>query len=180
MPSYPLSYPTNPYLTPKKIDFTAKTIATRYQSPYTGKQQVYRYGGQYWELNLTIPPLLQSDAEELTGFLAALAGTSGTFTFKLPTKLVITSSQSITVGANGNDFTGGSGVQIGKYGYCATSPYRLVKFTTSSSLFPKLPAGSVTINNSTGVLLRLATNDIQYSTDEMMITNTVIPCIEVL
>lgn len=180
MPSFPISYPTNLYLTPKRIDFTARTIASKYQSPYTGKQQIYRYGGQYWEMNLTIPPLTQSDAEELTGFLTALAGNSGTFLFKLPTKLVIGASQSITVAANGNDFTGGSGVQIGKYGYCNTAPNRLVKFTTATSLFPKLPSGAVTIDNSSGVLLRLSTNDISYSTDEMMITNTVVPVIEVL
>lgn len=181
MPSYP-SWPTNAYLTPKKIDFTAKTLGAKYQSPFTGKQQVYRYGGQFWELNLTFAPMIQSNAEELTAFLTSLGGMETPFYFKLPTKLVINTPQTITVSSSGNDFSGGSGVEIGKFGYCATSPNRLVKFTSASTLFPKLPytGNPITINNTTGALFRLSTNDVSFSIDEMMITNTVIPIIEVI
>jgi hypothetical protein len=69
-------------------------------------------------------------------------------------------------------------VQVGKYGYDSSSK-RLVQFTTATSLFPKLsPSTSYTINTTTGVNLRLATNDINFSVDEMMITGITIPFVE--
>jgi hypothetical protein len=181
MPSYPLTYPTNARLVPKSIDFGSRTIATQFQSPYTGKTQTYRYGGQWWELNLIYAPLFQTDAEELTGFLNALAGTSGTFTYKLPNKFMISASVGITTTATGNDFTLGSGtVEIGKYGY-DNSSNRLVQFTTATSLFPKLsPSTSYTINTTSGTRMRLATNDIQFSVDEMMLTGIVVPIVEAI
>jgi len=181
MPSFPLTYPTNTKLAPKSIDFTSKTIATQFRSPYTGITQTYRYGGQWWELTLTYAPLFQSDAEELTGFLNALAGTFGTFTYKLPSKFLISSNVGITTTATGNDFTVSSGtVQVGKYGYDGSSK-RLVQFTTATSLFPKLiPSTVYTINTTSGVNLRLATNDINFSVDEMMLTGITVPFVEAI
>lgn len=181
MPSFPLTYPTNTKLAPKSIDFTSKTIATQFRSPYTGITQTYRYGGQWWELTITYAPLFQTDAEELTGFLNALAGTSGTFTYKLPSKFLISSNVGITTTATGNDFTVSSGtVQVGKYGYDGSSK-RLVQFTTATSLFPKLiPSTVYTINTTTGVNLRLATNDINFSVDEMMLTGITVPFVEAI
>jgi len=181
MPTFPISYPTNTRLQPKNIEFTSKTLTTQFQSPFTGKTQIYRYGGQWWELNVTLAPLLQSDAEEMTGFLNALAGTVGTFTFKLPSNFLISSSVGITTTSTGNDFTVGSGtVQIGKFGYDSTSN-RLVQFTTATSLFPKLtPSTSYTINTTSGVKMRLANNDITYSVDEFRVTSVTIPMIEAI
>lgn len=181
MPSFPLTYPTNTKLAPKSIDFTSKTIATQFRSPYTGKTQTYRYGGQWWELTLTYAPLFQTDAEELTGFLNALAGTSGTFTYKLPSKFMISANVGISTTATGNDFTVSSGtVQVGKYGYDGSSN-RLVQFTTATSLFPKLsPSISYTINTTSGTKLRLATNDINFSVDEMMLTGITVPFVEAI
>jgi len=181
MPNFPIQYPTNLRLAPRSIDFTSRTITTQFQSPFTGKTQIYRYGGQWWELNVTLSPLFQSDAEEMTGFLNALAGTTGTFTFKLPSKFMIASNVGLTTTSTGNDFTVNSGtVQIGKYGYDSTSN-RLVQFTTATSLFPKLiPSTSYTVNTTSGVRMRLATNDINYSVDEMMLTGITIPMLEAI
>lgn len=181
MPNFPLTYPTNPRLQPRNIEFTTRTLTTQFQSPFTGKTQIYRYGGQWWELNVTLAPMFQSDAEELTAFLNALAGTAGTFTFKLPSKFLISSTVGITTTATGNDFTVSSGtVQVGKYGYDATSN-RLVQFTTATSLFPKLnPSTAYSINTSAGVRMRLAMNDVKYTVDQFMLTDTVIPMIEAI
>ena len=185
MPSFPLTYPTNTKLAPKSIDFTSKTIATQFRSPYTGKTQTYRYGGQWWELTLTYAPLFQTDAEELTGFLNALAGTSGTFTFKLPSKFLMSSTPVVlATTSTGNDFTVTSGtVQVGKYGYTSNiTPNRLVQFTTATSLFPKLAPSQAgySIDNSSGVNMRLATNDINFSVDEMMLTGITVPFVEAI
>jgi len=181
MPNFPLSYPVNPRLQPRNIEFTSKSITTQFQSPFTGKTQIYRYGGQWWELNVTLAPLFQSDAEEMTAFLNALAGSSGTFTFKLPSKFMLSANVGISTTATGNDFTVSSGtVQVGKYGYDASSN-RLVQFTTATSLFPKLmPSTAYTINTTSGTRMRLASNDITYSVDEMMLTGVTIPMIEAI
>ena len=181
MPSFPLSYPVNTRLQPRNIEFTSKSITTQFQSPFTGKTQIYRYGGQWWELNVTLAPLFQSDAEEMTAFLNALAGSSGTFTFKLPSKFMLSANVGISTTATGNDFTVSSGtVQVGKYGYDASSN-RLVQFTTATSLFPKLmPSTAYTINTTSGTRMRLASNDITYSVDEMMLTGITIPMIEAI
>lgn len=187
MPNFPLTYPTNSRLQPRSIEFTTKTIQTQFQSPFTGKTQIYRYGGQWWELNVTLAPLFQSDAEEMTAFLNALslnasAGTAGTFYFKLPSKFLKSSTNvGLTTDANGNDFSVTSGtVEVGKYGY-DTSSNRLVQFTTATSLFPKLsPNTPYTINNSSGVKMRLASNETNYSVDEMMLTGITIPMIEAI
>lgn len=181
MPSFPISYPTNTRLQPRNIEFTTRTLTTQFQSPFTGKTQIYRYGGQWWELNVTLSPLFQSDAEELTGFLNALAGSAGTFTFKLPSKFLISSSVGITTTTTGNDFTVGSGtVEVGKYGYDSTSN-RLVQFTTATSLFPKLnPSTAYTINTTAGVRMRLASNDIKYTVDQLMLTDVTIPMVEAI
>jgi hypothetical protein len=181
MPNFPLTYPVNTRLQPRSIEFTAKSITTQFQSPFTGKTQIYRYGGQWWELNVTLAPLFQSDAEEMTAFLNALAGTSGTFTFKLPSKFMLSANVGVSTTETGNDFTVSSGtVQVGKYGYDASSN-RLVQFTTATSLFPKLsPSTAYTINTTSGTRMRLASNDVTYSVDEMMLTGVTIPMIEAI
>lgn len=181
MPSFPLTYPTNARLAPRNIEFTARSITTQFQSPFTGKTQIYRYGGQWWELNVTVAPLFQSDAEEMTAFLNALAGTTGTFLFKLPSKFMISANVGISTTATGNDFTVSSGtVQVGKYGYDSSSN-RLIQFTTATSLFPKLmPSTAYTVNTTSGVRMRLASNDVTYSIDELMLTGVTIPMIEAI
>jgi hypothetical protein len=176
------SYPTNTRLVPQKIEFTTRTLATQFQSPYTGKSQTHRYGGQFWELNVTLAPLFLDDALELTAFLNSLAGTSTAFTFKLPSKFMIPSSVTFDTTTTGNDFTLTAGtVSVGKYGYTTNyTANRLVQFTTGTSVFPKLKPSQAgyTVNNSAGANMRLVNNDVQYSVDEMMLTGIVIPMVE--
>lgn len=160
------TYPTNLRLTPRSINFVPKTQATSFTSPFGGQTQVVRYSGQWWQLDLQYAPLAQSDAEELMGFFVGLNGMDGTFTYKLPTKFIPTSVQSpLTITGAGNTFTGGSG-SIGKFCYAAS---RLVQFTTTASLFPSLPTGSTSFSTSAGATFRLASNDLQWSVDEMML-----------
>lgn len=181
MPNFPLTYPTNTRLAPKSIEFTNRNLTTQFRSPYSGQLQVHRYGGQWFELNVTLAPLFLDDALELTAFLNALAGDSGTFIFKVPSKFLISASVGITTTATGNDFTLGSGtVQVGRYGY-SSSNNRLVQFTTATSIFPKLaPSTSFTIDKTSGVKMRLASREVSYSVDEMMIHGVVIPMVEAI
>ena len=181
MPNFPLTYPTNTRLAPQSIEFTNRNLTSQFRSPYSGQLQVHRYGGQWFELNVTLAPLFLEDALELTAFLNALAGDSGTFYFKIPSKFLISASVGITTTATGNDFTLGSGtVQVGRYGY-SSSNNRLVQFTTATSIFPKLsPSTSFTIDKTSGVKMRLASREVSYSVDQMMIHGVVIPMVEAI
>ena len=183
MPNYPISYPTNPRLQPRSIDFTNRTQASAFRSPFSGQTQIHRYGGQWFEMEVSLPPLFQSDAEEMTAFLNSLGGSAGTFYFRLPSKFLTTSgSVTLTTTATGNDFTVDSGnVQVGKYAYDSSGSRRLIQYTTTGSLFPKLMNSTqYTINTSTGAKMRLASNDISYSVDEMLMYGIVVPMVEAL
>jgi hypothetical protein len=163
----PQNYPTNKRLIPRSVAFTQKTLATSFQSPFDGKQQTVQYSGQYWEATLSYPPLFQSDAEELTGFLGGLNGTVGTFYWKPPARYMVTSSITATMATTSNTFNETNG-QIGKFGVDSVAS-RLVQFTGTSSLFPMLPTGAHTIGNSNGALFRLMSNDLTFTIDEMQL-----------
>lgn len=75
--SYPLSLPTNKGLA--KIRLTANSVVGVSQSPFTAKQQVYKYTGQFWEAEINLPPMKRADAEYWISFLLKLNGPYGTF-----------------------------------------------------------------------------------------------------
>jgi hypothetical protein len=75
--SYPLSIPTNKGLA--RIRLTANNVVGVSQSPFTAKQQVYKYTGQFWEAEISLPPMKREDAEYWISFLLKLNGAYGTF-----------------------------------------------------------------------------------------------------
>lgn len=75
--TYPLTMPTTTGLA--KVRISANNIVGISQSPFTAKQQVYKYTGQFWEAEITLPPMKRSDAEYWISFLLKLNGSYGTF-----------------------------------------------------------------------------------------------------
>ena len=75
--SYPLSLPTTSSIA--RIRLTANDIVGISQSPFTAAQQVYKYPGQFWEAEVTLPPMKRADAEYWVAFLLKLNGPFGTF-----------------------------------------------------------------------------------------------------
>lgn len=75
--SYPLSLPTQAGIA--KVRLTANDIVGISQSPFTAAQQVYKYPGQFWEADVTLPPMKRADAEYWISFLLKLNGPFGTF-----------------------------------------------------------------------------------------------------
>lgn len=57
----------------------ANDVVGAVQSPFTAKQQIYRYTGQFWEADITLPPMKRPDAEYWISFLLKLNGPYGTF-----------------------------------------------------------------------------------------------------
>ncbi len=77
MISYPLSLPTTAGI--MRVRLVANDVVGVSQSPFTAVQQVYRYSGQFWEADITLPPMKRADAEYWISFLLKLNGPYGTF-----------------------------------------------------------------------------------------------------
>ena len=75
--SYPLSLPTTSGI--MRVRLVANDVVGVSQSPFTAVQQVYRYTGQFWEADITLPPMKRADAEYWISFLLKLNGPFGTF-----------------------------------------------------------------------------------------------------
>lgn len=77
MISYPLMLPLTPGWS--KIVFSATNIVGLSRSPFTNQQQVYSWPGEYWSVDVSMPPMPQTTAEAWITFLVSLRGTLGTF-----------------------------------------------------------------------------------------------------
>ena len=75
--TYPLALPTTTGIA--KIRISANNVVGISRSPFTAKQQVYKYTGQFWEAEISLPPMKRSDAEYWISFLLKLNGSYGTF-----------------------------------------------------------------------------------------------------
>ena len=75
--AYPLALPTTTGIA--KIRISANNVVGVSQSPFTAKQQVYKYTGQFWEAEISLPPMKRADAEYWISFLLKLNGSYGTF-----------------------------------------------------------------------------------------------------
>jgi hypothetical protein len=75
--SYPLALPTTTGIA--KVRISANNVVGVSQSPFTSKQQVYKFSGQFWEAEISLPPMKRADAEYWISFLLKLNGSYGTF-----------------------------------------------------------------------------------------------------
>lgn len=78
MPSYPLSFPS---VVPATASFRLSRAVSSSISPFTFTQQVYKFGGERWEGNVTFPPMTQANAAELQAFFLEMQGQFGTFLY---------------------------------------------------------------------------------------------------
>ena len=75
--TYPLSLPTVKGFA--RVVVLPRSVVGVSVSPFTGEQQVQPHPGQWWGLDLEIPPMKRADAEEWIAFLLSLNGPEGTF-----------------------------------------------------------------------------------------------------
>lgn len=68
----------------RDVTIRAITKTALSESPYSGVEQAYEYDYQKWALDINYPPLTQTQAQELIGYLLSLNGRANTFTFTLP------------------------------------------------------------------------------------------------
>jgi len=65
--SYPVTFPAA--IGVSSINIRAKTVVGVSSSPFTGQQQVYKHQGQWWEAEVSLPPMKRDEAEQVVSFL---------------------------------------------------------------------------------------------------------------
>jgi len=75
--TYPLALPTHTGI--QSVNLRANDIVGMNMSPFSASQQVYKYTGQFWEADISLPPMKRADAEYWITFLMKLNGAYGTF-----------------------------------------------------------------------------------------------------
>jgi hypothetical protein len=75
--SYPLSLPAVKGIATIRV--VARNVTAISRSPFALSAQVYRWSGQAWEADITLPAMQRADAESWLSFLLKLKGRYGTF-----------------------------------------------------------------------------------------------------
>jgi hypothetical protein len=63
----------------QKIKLIPVTQASVSQSPFTGSQQTFEWPAEWWEAEVSLPPMRRATAEAWNAFLCGLGGRAGTF-----------------------------------------------------------------------------------------------------
>jgi len=74
---FPVTSPT-PFKT-QQVTWKQVSVVSFAMSPFTGQRQVQKMQAQYWEFDMTLPPLLRTNAQAVAAFLLSLNGSEGTF-----------------------------------------------------------------------------------------------------
>lgn len=75
--TYPLNMPTN--RRPARVTLSMRNVVGVSSSPFTFQSDVFRYPGQAWAAQVSLPVMKRDDAYPWIAFLASLKGRFGTF-----------------------------------------------------------------------------------------------------
>jgi len=179
--SYPMTLPSTPGF--RELTFRPVNINGQATSEFTGQTQITQWNGEWWEADLTLPPMLRATAEDWLALITALRGTVGTF-YLGPEKAARTAQgtpSGVTVNGAGQSgttialagsgsFAAGDWIQIG-----SGSTSRLHKVLVASTvaatveIFPRLResptnGSSVVVASPKGVF-RLAEDAREWNVD---------------
>lgn len=202
--TYPVAFPTSAI---RSVVIRAKNVVGMSQSPFSGAQQVYQHQGQWWEMEVTLPPMSRASAEAVAAFLLKMKGRFGTFTLGDPANTTPRGIGTGTPLVNGASQTGsslitdgwtasqtgilkaGDWLQLGSGS--ATQLYKVLNDANSDAsgnatfdLWPNLrsaPAdnAAITVNATLG-LWRLAANETEWSIELARMYGITFACLEAL
>lgn len=202
--TYPVTFPA---IGIRSMNIRARTVVGINTSPFTGQQQVYKHQGEWWEAEVTLPPMKRADAEQVAAFLLKMKGQYGTFLLGDPantsprgvgtgTPLVYGASQTgsslitdgWTAGTNGI-LKAGDWIQLGSG--ATTTLHKVLDDVDSDAsgiatleIFPSLrysPADNAQVSKSSPKgLWRLASNETNWNIDEASIYGITFACVEAL
>lgn len=126
--TYPLAFPVT--ISPTDLMMRAVRVDAMSRSQFTGAQQVIRHQGQWWEADITMPPMSRDEADEFIAFALQLDGRFGTFTMIPPDAATPRGSASVTPGTplvNGASQSGAElaidGAPVSATGYLKAGDY---------------------------------------------------------
>lgn len=202
--SYPVTFPS---LGIRNMTIRARSVVGISTSPFTGQQQVYQHQGQWWEAEVTMPPMKRADAEQIAAFLLKMNGVYGTFLLGDPLNTAPRGVGTGTPLVKGGSQTGNSlatdGWTAGQTGILKAGDWlqigtgsdtRLYKVLSDANsdgsgnatfdIWPSLrssPADNATIYvNSTKGQWRLSSNATEYNIDEAATYGFTFACVEAL
>lgn len=202
--SFPVTFPD---LGIRSMTIRAKSVVGFSASPFTGKQQVFQHQGQWWEAEVSMPPMKREDAESLISFLLKMNGRYGTFLLGDPLAadpMGVATGTPLVNGANqtGNELItdgwstsvtnilkAGDWIQLGSGS--ASRLYKVIESVNSDSggnatltIWPNLRSSpsdnaSITVTSAKGQW-RLSSNDMPYTIDEASTYGITFACVEAL
>ena len=198
---------TFPSIGLRSMNIRARNVVSVSSSPFTGQQQVYKHQGQWWEAEVTLPPMKRDDAETVAAFLIKLNGQYNTFNLGDPANTAPRGVGTGTPLVKGGSQTGSSLVTDGwttsttgilkagdwiQLGSGSSSRLHKVLDDVNSdgsgnatiSIWPDLRSSpsdndAITVSSPKGTW-RLASNEVNYSIDEASIYGITFACVEAL
>lgn len=139
MTTYPVTIPST--YAPSATTFRIKRIVGSSESIFTGQQQVYQYSGEWWECEVTMPPMRLDAARAFVAFLVSLRGQYGSMylgDWDARTPLGTASTSAGTPLVNGADQTGNTlvcdGAPASQTGYLKAGDYIQIGSGSSQKL----------------------------------------------
>tara|TARA_R110002020_G_scaffold437862_1_gene648190 strand:+ start:302 stop:928 length:627 start_codon:yes stop_codon:yes gene_type:complete len=139
MTTYPVTMPTT--VAPRETNWRIQRLVGATQSIYTGSMQVYQYSGEWWECDITMPPMRTANAREFVAFLVSLRGQYGSVyigDWDARTALGTAGTSAGTPLVNGADQTGNTlicdGAPASKTGYLKAGDYIQIGSGTDQKL----------------------------------------------
>ncbi|HAB39183.1 MAG TPA: hypothetical protein DCE52_14515 [Rhodobacteraceae bacterium] len=195
-----ITMPSSPAF--QKSEWGIRRAVAVSESPFTGKQQTYKYAKACWYATLSLPPMKREQAAEWQSFFMMLEGRANTFLLGDPDAKSVTggndpSSVSVASGAaidaTSVNLTIGSGKKINKgsyiqFGTGADSRLHMVVDNNtgngSVTIQPPLKSAvttstAVNITNAKGVF-RMDSNDLTWSANELSVYGITFSCMEVV
>lgn len=197
MTSYPVAIPTSPGF--QKVIVNLQYATSMTQSPFSGAQQSYDFGGSWWQAQCTLPPMSRAQAGQWKAFLLSLHGNYGTFTMgkavdALPmgTATAATNNGGTVIRSNTMivDAMGASKTLLrGDYFSVSNYLYMIIADVTANgsgqATLTFEPALRTAVADNTNLTLsspqgtwRMAASDTGWTDDQMQTTGITFACLE--
>lgn len=206
IPSYPLVIPTSPTNFRTSEWRIVRNVAVSI-SPFNSVSESADFGGAVWTTTVTLPPMLREDAVAWQVFFMQLHGRHGTFKLGDPDSKTIRGGCTGTINVNGSHSVGAYSVAVEnapnstvifktgdyiQFGSGATQKLHMVTADCTSNgsgqatveieppLKTALADDSVIVYANTTCIMRMDSNELSWSADQISVYGISFSCSEVI
>lgn len=204
IPTYPLAMPSSPsnFKTSEWRIVRSVAVST---SPFNYNSQASDFGGAVWSTTVSLPPMLRADADEWQVFFMQLHGRFGTFLLGDPDSKAIQGACTGTINVNGSHSVGAYDISVEgapnstvifkkgdyiQFGSGATQKLHMIVGDVTSNgsgvatvpieppLKTALADDSSIAYANTKAVMRMDSNDLGWSADEISVYGISFSCSE--